>query len=649
MPPTGVASGSKAGFRPDIEGMRGIAVLAVVLFHAGVPLTPGGFVGVDVFFVLSGYLITGILVERKLKTGHIGLRAFYAARVRRLLPGSALMLACTLAVALAVLSPVEQVLISRAARATAVYFSNVWFMLQASNYFAPDVETNPLLHTWSLAVEEQFYALWPLLLLIGLGRRHSRYRLAAAMSALTVVSFGLSTYLTYTHQNWAFYSSPTRAWEFALGGLATGAGSIRWFQGAAAGRLLGWGGLALVLGSCVAISRQTPFPGYAALAPALGTAAVLVSNDGRLSMAGQILSQRVLQWLGKLSYSWYLWHWPVLVLASALGVPASWVARLALIALSLGIAAVAYNMVERPIRFAPGLIARPTLSLGLAAALTLTTAGLAVELRSHGLRTSALPGFVALATAAADESPLARMGCLANAGEAEVKECTLGASQPQHTIVLFGDSHAAQWFPALERIALNRQWRIVTMLKASCSPAEVVTNNRLIGRIEPECAVWRKAALKRIASLGPTGVIMSGSSGYFKDSGQTAPVSFEEWRDGTSRTLAALAPLTERMVVIADSPRAQIDVPSCLGRSALHDWYPLSACRLTLNEAMRTAERSAAARFEQSVWVDLSDQFCSKGGCSPTRDGAVLFRDSNHVTARYSEQLASILDARMAM
>jgi hypothetical protein len=283
----------------------------------------------------------------------------------------------------------------------------------------------------------------------------------------------------------------------------------------------------------------------------------------------------------------------------------------------------------------------------LAAVLTISTAGMAFGLRSSGLHTAALPEFAALTAATAEDSQL--RGCFVNTGEVEVKECMFGASQSPYTIVLFGDSHAAQWLPALEQIGLSRQWRIVTMLKSSCPAAELVTSNRLLGRVEPECQTWRRAAAQRIAALRPDAVIMASSSGYFKDSGQSVPMSIEEWREGTSRTLEALAPFSKRVILIADTPRAEVDVPSCLGRAALHSWYPLSACRLALNEAMRTGERSATGGFAQVAWVDLSDQFCSKDGCSPTRNGAVLLHDSNHITESYSRQLASILAARMAM
>jgi peptidoglycan/LPS O-acetylase OafA/YrhL len=209
-----------AAKRADIEGLRGIAVLLVVLYHAGIPFVPGGYIGVDVFFVLSGYLITGLLIDEFEKTGRLDLLGFYARRARRLLPASCVMLLVVALVGTLVLSPLEMKPLAGTTLWTAVYSSNLWFLRFASSYFDPAADTNPLLHTWSLAVEEQFYMLWPVLILAVLRYGRGRRKLAWAMLALAALSLGGAIYFTRTNQPWAFFFSPLRAWEFAVGGLA---------------------------------------------------------------------------------------------------------------------------------------------------------------------------------------------------------------------------------------------------------------------------------------------------------------------------------------------------------------------------------------------------------------------------------------------
>jgi peptidoglycan/LPS O-acetylase OafA/YrhL len=266
-----------AGFRADIEGLRGIAVLLVVLFHARIPGFRGGFTGVDVFFVLSGYLITGLLVAEVRTSGQIDLTRFYARRARRLLPAAALTVCTVMALGFCLMAPQELEMLGRTALATSLYASNIFFAVNEADYFAASVETNPLLHTWSLAVEEQFYLVWPFLIMLGLQR--SFRALLWLMSGLTAASLSLSVWQTLSMPNWAFYASPARAWEFGIGGLAAmipAGTAARTWRGVQAG---GWLGLAGIVGSGVWITRQMGFPGWIAMAPALSTAVALVAGS----------------------------------------------------------------------------------------------------------------------------------------------------------------------------------------------------------------------------------------------------------------------------------------------------------------------------------------------------------------------------------
>ena len=314
-------SGDSGRFRRDIEGMRAVAVLVIVAYHAGVPGFSGGFVGVDVFFVISGYLITGIVVDAAGRHDTGGLAGFWARRVRRLVPGLGLMVAVTLVASALIVAPFDMLELAKEGAASALYFSNILFATTAQNYFASNINKSPFLHTWSLGVEEQFYLVWPLLLLgaIVLGRRMKSLALRRAGPLLVVIlvaSFLLNLRWTADNGTWAFFSLPTRAWEFAAGGLLA---SVRikqvprWWGG-----LLGWVGLALVTFATVRFTEFTTYPGVNAVVPVAGTVLLVLSgamvarDEPTVVMQG--LSVPPMQWLGKLSYSWYLWHWPFIVL-----------------------------------------------------------------------------------------------------------------------------------------------------------------------------------------------------------------------------------------------------------------------------------------------------------------------------------------------
>jgi len=346
---------SNKGFRHDIEGLRALAVLLVIAFHARILNCQGGFIGVDVFFVLSGYLITGLLVEEVLQTGKLLLVPFYARRIRRLLPASTAMLLGVVIGARFILPPIEQSALSASVQATSAYLSNAYFARISSDYFGPDVVGNALLHTWSLAVEEQFYFVWPLLILFASQVRRSRGAFSLVMLVVGAVSLAASVWLTSNNQPWAFFSMPPRAWEFAVGGAASQI-SAEWLRNYRWSiRVLGWAGLIVVVASGFWLS-PIGFPGIKAVLPVLGTAAVLIC--GAIELRGGpmvILSAKPLQYVGQRSYALYLWHWPLLVYASVLSEPSSFLLRLACVGAAFVLAELTKLAIENPIRFNPYL------------------------------------------------------------------------------------------------------------------------------------------------------------------------------------------------------------------------------------------------------------------------------------------------------
>jgi peptidoglycan/LPS O-acetylase OafA/YrhL len=651
VPEAVIIQRSGSDFRGDIEGLRGVAVLMVVLFHCGVPGFDGGFTGVDVFFALSGYLITGLIIDEVERTGQLRFRNFYARRVRRLLPASGLLVVVTLLLGLMLYSPLEVAAFAKSAYYTSLYTSNWMFMQDAANYFASDVALNPYLHTWSLAVEEQFYFFWPALIVLALSRTRSRSKLAAVLLALCLVSLTLSIWLTQVRQPWAFFSLPARAWEFGLGGLACLlpktklAACAKWLIP------LGWAGLGAVLTAGCLYSGETKFPGYAALAPVAGTIAALISGaSGAPSALRAFLGTRVLQHLGRLSYSWYLWHWPILLFAAVLVPSIKWQGKLIPAVIALVLAQITFLLVEKPIRISPFLVARPALSLSLALLIPLTGFTLARFVSRETYRALASSEQSRFWSAAKDPRTLFNAHCLTVAGVTKVSECEYGDRLSNTVAVLFGDSHAEHWFPALQTIAKEKHWRLVTLLKSSCPAARVNVYSVMLKRADTECSSWREKALERIAQMQPYAVIISESDGRVAsdiwERGRASSIPPENWGEGLRSTLGYLDSHSLKTLVIADVPRAEFDVPICLSRAAAHHWAAqecLLLRSLALNENARRAETIAVSGFRSVRRADFTDRFCTDAVCRSVIDGQVVYRDANHLTSTFAQTLAPFL------
>jgi len=516
---------ARESFRPDIEGLRGIAVLLVVLFHTGLPGFRGGYVGVDVFFALSGYLITGLIVSEIDKTASFSFRNFYARRVRRLLPASGLMVMGVLLAGLVLYSPLELSRYVIWGAYASSYVSNFMCMREAGNYFAGTVTGNPFLHAWSLSVEEQFYLLWPALIALVFLRSRSRRRLAVSLFAVTVLSLGACIWVTYVRQPWAFYSLPTRAWEFGAGGLACLLRPEAWSGQAWSGKqkwlkVLSWAGLAGLLGSAYSFDAvKLVFPGYVAIVPVGGTLAMLLEGAAGHRSSRSILQKSILQrmlagplmqWLGRLSYSWYLWHWPFLIFAKACAPGLRWYGRLLVAASALLMAQLTYWFLENPVRFNPFLVAKPALSLGMA--VLVPAAGITTTLGvSYFTSRSLANGEQSQFEAATRIGPW--RDCLEPTDASRFTECVFGDRQSTTNVVLLGDSHAAQWFSAVNSIAVEKRWRLVTLLKGNCQIAALEKTSD--GRLRyARCEAWRGKALARIAALRPAMVVLGEASGW---------------------------------------------------------------------------------------------------------------------------------------
>ncbi len=551
-------------FRKDIEGLRAVAILAVVLYHAHVGAVPGGYVGVDVFFVISGYLITDHLWREVHDSRGLSFRGFYGRRIRRLLPASFLVLAVTAVASAAILPPLTARAVLKDGVACALYVGNYRFALLQTNYLTASAAPSPFQNYWSLGVEEQFYLVWPAVLLLASlawsRRRHvrpSRASAAIALGVIAVTSCAFSVWLTHASEPWAFFSLATRAWELAVGGLvALGAPAIGRMRGRP---LLGWVGLGLVVWSIVTYTSSTPFPGTAALVPVLGTAAIIAAVTGPAPSHGpvQILRRPPMLVIGRVSYSWYLWHWPMLILVpAALGHALSLAQNLSVAAVSFVVATATFVLVERPVRTSSWLTSRPRRSLGLGAALTVAAVGacvlsvlslpsltgtghapvaaaalrestkaqeaasLAVEHRpgaapsghrrlheqvARSVTVQDVPANLepSLPDADADEPPVFVDGCLDSYTDTSLQPCTFGDTSSSTTVVLFGDSHAAMWFPAVDQAAQQFGWKLITWTKATCPPFPLPIFSPVLGRTFTECDEWRADVLDQIAAIHP--------------------------------------------------------------------------------------------------------------------------------------------------
>ena len=665
----GDARVQSATFRPDIEGLRAIAILLVVGYHAAVPGLSGGYVGVDIFFVLSGYLITGLLVGEINKTGKVDFRRFYARRARRLLPALTLTLLVTIIASAAIYPPSEvmQGGVAATAVSTAAYASNLYFAGRGADYFAPNPEKNPFLHTWSLSVEEQFYLFWPLFIIFALKvpafqnpQKANGRRLLPWMATAVMLSFTLSLYLTAVRHSWAYFTSPTRAWEFALGGFVVLLPQAGAFFGIPKNGLLnrrisalqldvdksaslfGWMGLGGICLAAVAFGKKTFFPGFAVLLPALSTILVLWAGTSRVTNSlVRVLRVRPLQEIGRLSYSWYLWHWPVLVLGSALVPAPSLSVRAGLVGFSLGLSVLSYRLVENPIRNARKLAGSHRYAFAMAGLLTVLGIGASFAWRQTSTRKAMEPAQLRFTLASKDfAASLLNDKCTTDVFDVKLRTCTFGAETTSPPIVLFGDSHAAQWFPALEPIAKKRGFRLVPIVKLGCPAVDAPLFDPDMGRFYTECAEWRKTAINKIQQIQPVLTIVSSSERYV--------LGDDEWRNGINSVLKNLSESSQTVLVLRDTPGANFNIPSCLAyRLWRPSFVPSRSCVFSAPQTSKVYEfqRSAEAQLMNVFTADMSYIICPNGICTGLRNGLVMYRDSDHLTASFVQTLEDTLEA----
>ena len=689
-------------FRPDVEGLRAIAVVLVVLFHVGITGLAGGFIGVDVFFVLSGFLITRLLLRELHRTGTISLRSFWARRARRLLPASVLVVFFTIVAAHWMLPPLSQHTLGHDAIAVGLFVVNWRFAVQLGDYFGAQLgvaNPSPLLHFWSLAVEEQFYLVWPpLMLLVSRRPRHYRRLLSLVVVGIIVASVITSVWMTHTNQTYAFYLLPARMGELLAGaGVALAATFIRTAD-ARVRAICGWLGLLMIVAVALDYGPATPFPGIAATIPVAATVLVIAAGgEGNATWSPSILLDIApLQWIGSRSYAIYLWHWPVLVLAEAKWGPLDALGKSVAILVALCLSAVSFKFVENPVRRSAWMVERPRrgILLGcLLCATTLVTAAVALTavssldtgveaaaplfgldtttttqtagdgsspsstatrpptgskldtliaqiqtLLEKGLTTKVVPSNLkpSLKKAVDDKAQLYADGCVNIGGDSHLADCRYGNLQSSTVIVLYGDSHAAHWFPALEKVAIDHDVQLVVFTKGGCPDAEV----QIIppGSLTQACPAWRDKVVERITVLHPSMVVMSSSYHY--------PNSDDEWHTGIDQIVARLAPLTPDLVILGDNPGASAVPATCLSQHLRQASFCINKRTKGVKIGRVDAEKAAAAAHG-ARYVETSDWLCTPDACPVIVGDILLFRDANHLSTPAAKLLAPLMDAAL--
>lgn len=672
-----VADRAARTFLPEVQALRAIAVALVVAFHlypAG-RLTQGGFVGVDVFFVISGYLITSHLLREVEHTGTVRLGAFYARRARRLLPASLLVLLAALGLTIAYLPQTDWSGAATETMASAFYVQNLYLASQSVTYSAQGAAPSAVQHYWSLSVEEQFYLLWPAIILLALwvNRRRRGTRpvttVGAALVLVCAASFVASVLWTRTSAAQAYFVTPTRAWEFGTGALIVLV-LRRWVPTPRQATALRIIGLLAITASSVRLSQASAFPGWVAAVPVLGTAAVIAAGAPQPgSIMDRLVNLPPTQWLGRISYSVYLWHWPLIVVApyALTEDTLRWYHKLAIIVLTLVLAHLTQRFVEDATRYVPALRrrTRPALLAALAGMLVVLGAGQATQayadnetrrieavLRSRttdecfgaraGLNQARCPQAFTerpLAASIKGDFPLQNFCGNRDAGD-RIQRCMWFKNAK--TVALVGDSHAQQWLPVLQTDFRKIGWNLVIYYKPECAPTHGDLPRFLHKTRGPqECADWTRRVAGLLAKDKPDLIL---TTAYYSASGGVPAADLTR---GYQQAWASFTPVAP-VLVLRDSPNTgEQAMPACV-KVHMVDVRGCSRPRsLALADApLVEAVKTYSGGGDVSL-IDFTDAYCDATTCYGVVGSVPVYADRNHLTVSFERTLVGPLMQRL--
>lgn len=679
------ATTPKSHFRPDIEGLRALAVGLVLLYHAGVEFIPGGFIGVDVFFVISGFLITGMLLRETQRSGRISLAKFYAKRVRRLLPAATLVLVASAILVWTVGPSTQRSAYGGDIVASALSLVNWRFADRAVDYQAQGIDASPVQHFWSLSVEEQFYFIWPLLLLlVAFAVRRWNWKVTptsvVVLLAITLPSLAWSVVATNAEPASAFFVTTTRLWELGIGALVA-TGVLVWQRIPIwVAHLLGWCGLIAIVFAALTVEAASAWPGWLALVPTLGTAAVIVAGTRDRPRYPVVLSWKPAVWIGGLSYSLYLWHWPLLVAAGWQWGDLGQKRGLLIVLLSFIPAWLSYKLVEAPARRSPALSASTPLALAVGANLAAigVIAGLllagstpraaanidpdteigAETLRFDGTDVSGIdtdvaddPYTPAAADASEDRPKTYGEDCHRDQASPDPSMCHWGKIGGDLRVVLAGDSKAAQWSDAIDAVSVAQGWEFDLATKSACHFAPVPVNDG-DGRPYDSCLEHTAKLQELLLAEPPDTVIVSqGASRGFDADGE---LSSDVMRDGLIEQWTTLENAGIDVIVLLNNPSpvnlptGGSQVPECVVEFAgEYDKCAFDRSKGTASSSAIIQIEAASAVPEVDV-LDMTDVFCAETLCPPVIGNVLVYRQGTHITNTYVMSTERILEARLA-
>lgn len=670
-----VAQAKSKSKRGDIQGLRAIAVGLVVLAHSHTPFFTGGFVGVDVFFVLSGFLITGLLIHESERTGRISITGFYARRARRILPAATVVLVAITAFT-AMFEPLTRLkVVADDALWSAVFLANFHFADIGSDYFA-NQDPSLMQHYWSLAVEEQFYLVWPLLLIVLVFLRASRRVIFGVLATIWLGSLLWSIWSTGNAPVDAYFSSLTRAFELATGALLAVLTPLLTRLGKRSRVVLSVAGMSLVLVASFTFTKQTPFPGWLALVPVLGTAALLAAGTGTEVGLSKLLGLQPLRHLGDLSFSIYLWHWPVLLIGAS-WVTEGWQGTLLLLLITLLLSELSFFCIEQPFQHGKLPVVRGKWSLVLwpvSLAMVISTVVISQEYGEAVLASSREkasryyedhpdslpppnPGDVTQTleqslSLADDGAPLPPgltnldrlrrdvwqrpFPCYASFDDPTSDVCPSGDPDAETTVVVYGDSHAGMWLPAFAALGKEQGFRVMALIKVGCAPYDVVQSNK--GESMPTCPEFRDWARAQIQEIRPDAIVMAARGMWSLDVGEDESRE-EAWSEGVAATVQDLSTLSLQVTVLGDIPTLPWDpldcatevdasMESCTSRAA--------GTEIRSNKLTRDALQGTGASY-----VPTTDLVCVDDRCPLVAGQLVTYRDSSHLSLSWTKVVAA--------
>jgi peptidoglycan/LPS O-acetylase OafA/YrhL len=596
---------------PQIQALRALAAILVILFHA--ELVGGGYIGVDIFYVISGYLITGLIVREIEDSGSLNFKAFYLRRIKRLLPTSFTILMATALTAWYLYPGTMRDELGRHIFAAAVYVSNFLFAFWQMDYQNLNAIPPVVVHFWSLAVEEQFYIFWPVIVLLAF-KAGGRKNLFKIIALITVTSFIFSLYLTEASPIWAFYSLPTRAWELGVGALLLAIPKKYKLSVA-----YPWIALLLIAYGSFLYTDKTPFPGTAAIAPVLGTAAAIASISSWPRILNFFSNLRFTQWLGEISYPLYLWHWPLLVIPMVyLGRGLTIYERALAIIGTLVLADLTHRFIEQPLRHI-SLSPRKIVTGAVLASIIATGTGLSITASANNTITLSSGESYSLAEIMV-KPEVYLDDCHVNNGETLSNDCTYGPVSDKK-VVLFGDSHAAQWMPVLKELAFEKNFQLISLTKSAC-PAAAVVKVESGEYKNADCAQWRSNSIARIQALKPMAVIVSGMQHFEMPSGYSSRADW--WREGQAKTFAGLRGSSSHIIYISDTPHPLRDIPSCIASGRI--------------DKCNSTEPSEAIFSPGWQQINPTSWFCSST-CPAIVGGVVAYRDASHISVLMAKKV----------